>query len=283
MMVMAHDITEYLDTIADKDDNNIDIGLAALSIAARNHPDRSMDRYLNHLEQMKQKTGERFRELAEAGADDSAGTRLAALKHALHDDAGYNGDHETYDNIDNADLIEVIERHKGLPVTLAILYICCGEAQGWHINGLNFPAHFLCRIEYAGERIIFDPFNGCATLEAPHLRELLKTRLGDNAELSADFYEPISHRSVLIRLQNNIKLRLIEVGDYKKALETVEIMRRIDPDEYRLLLDAGVLYARTGQPKRAIPLLEDYITKSPNTRDREEAALMLRQLKDNLN
>lgn len=280
---MNDSVESYLDVLPEVKDHEIDLGLAALSIAARNHPKRSMDRYINHIEQIKQKTGERHKELIDAGAEDTAGTRLAALKHIICDECGYDGNRENYENIDNADLVEVIDKRKGLPVALSILYICAAEDQGWDVQGLNFPAHFLLRIEYDGERLIFDPFNACQVMQAPHLRELLKSVAGEDAELSSTFYEPISKRDLLIRLQNNIKLRLIEYGDYESALQTIEIMRRIDPNEFRLLLDAGVLYARTGQPQTAIPLLEDYIEKSPNYRDREEAALIVRKLKETLN
>jgi len=48
-------------------------------------------------------------------------------------------------------------------------------------------------------------------------------------------------------MQNNAKLRQIEGEDYLGALKTVEVMRLLDPNEYRLLFDAGVLYARTHQ------------------------------------
>ena len=280
---MNDSVESYLETLPEIEDHDIDLGLAALSISARSHPKRSMDRYINHIEQIRQKTGERFNELLEAGADDSAGTRLAALKHVIYDEYGYDGNRENYENIDNADLVEVIDKRKGLPVALAILYMCAAEAQGWDVQGLNFPAHFLLRIEYGGERLIFDPFNACSVMEAPELRQLLKSLAGEGAELSASFYETISKRDILIRLQNNIKLRLIEYGDYNAALETIEMMRKIDPGEFRLLLDAGVLYARTGKPKTAIPLLEDYINKAPNIRDREEAALIVRKLKETLN
>ena len=279
---MTHEIQAYIDQVSEMEDQDINLAMAALSIASFSHPNRSIDRYANHIEQLKEETGRRFKDLIEAGAEDDAATRLAALKHVLHDTHDYKGDQQNYDNLDNADLIEVIERRKGLPVALAILYITAAEGQGWKVEGINFPAHFLVRIELAGQRLIFDPFSGCKILEAPDLRKLLKKYIGENAELSADYYKPVTKKETLIRLQNNIKLRLIEAGDYRSALKTVKLMRRVDPSEYRLLLDAGVLYARTGEQKKAISLLEDYISKAPDQRDREEVALMVQQLKGNI-
>jgi regulator of sirC expression with transglutaminase-like and TPR domain len=53
----------------------------------------------------------------------------------------YRGDSETYDDLQNADLARVIERRKGLPVALSILYLHIARAQGWDAEGLAFPGH----------------------------------------------------------------------------------------------------------------------------------------------
>src|SRR5258708_14411582 len=58
----------------------------------------------------------------------------------------YRGDSETYDDLQNADLARVIERRKGLPVALSVLYLHFARAQGWHAEGLPFPGHFLIRL-----------------------------------------------------------------------------------------------------------------------------------------
>ena len=94
--------------------------------------------------------------------------------------------------------------------------------------------------------MILDPFQGCKILDAPDLRQILKNIAGPQAELSSSYYDVVSRRDILIRLQNNIKLRQIEAEDFDAALRTIAIMRVIKPDEYRLLLDEGVLRARIG-------------------------------------
>ena len=168
-----------------------------------------------------------------------------------------------------------------MPITLSILYIHAGRLNGWVVDGVNFPGHFLCRIEYGGERVIFDPFAQCAIMEAPDLRRLIKKIHGERAELSAGYYAPCSNRDTLIRLQNNVKLRLIEAEEYEEALSCVEQMRLVDPREYRLLFDAGILYAKTGRGGQAVEVLEEYIRRAPDARDRRDAEAVLRQLAEN--
>lgn len=239
-------------------------------------------KYFHQLRKIADDVGLRHKELLAAGAIDNAETQIAALKHVIADTNGYAGDVETYDDIQNADLTRVMERRKGMPITLALIYIHAARAQGWDISGLDFPGHFLCRLEKDGKRLIFDVFERCKIMEAPDLRKILKKIKGPNAELSADYFLPAGNRSILMRLENNIKYRQIEMEDYEGALRTVETMRFIDAQEYRLLLDTGVLCARTNRVKDGIEALENYIKLAPNDRNRHEAAMLLQELKSGL-
>jgi len=277
---MSFDFRAILNESGGKEDPAIDIFTLALAFSAISYEGLNYDRYFSHMKKLIHAVGERFEALIDAGADDDARTRLAALKHILHDRENYEGDTESYDDLQNADLARVIERRKGMPISLCILYIQAGRGNGWAVDGLNFPGHFLARIEHNGERLIFDPFGGCEIMEAPDLRKLLKRVRGPNAELSADFYKPCTNRDILIRLQNNVKLRLIDAEDYEGALQSVDMMRALDPNEYRLLLDAGVLLAKTGQRKAAKDVLEKYIALAPNPQDRRDAESLLLSLRD---
>lgn len=263
-------------------DAKINLVESALALALLDSPGLSIERYQNHIQKMCDEVAARHQKLLKEGAADDATTQLAALKHIISDKHAYLGDTETYEDLQNVNICRVIERRKGMPVALALLYIHVGEAQGWNLAALDFPAHVICRIEKDGMRILFDPFYHCKILQAPDLRHLLKTLVDPNAELQSTFYEPSSKRSLLIRLQNNIKLRQIEGEDYEGAVKTIERMRMINPREYRLLLDAGVLYARTNQIHAAVAALEKYIDLVPNLNDRQEALILLRQIREGL-
>jgi regulator of sirC expression with transglutaminase-like and TPR domain len=276
-------IDYILDQAGQAKDADINLADTALAMAAIDSPGISLARYQNHIQTIIDEVASRHALLIEEGADDDAGTQLAALKHIIADKYEYTGDEETYDDLQNINLIRVIERRKGMPIAVSLLYLHVGLAQGWSLAALSFPAHVVCRIEKKGQVILFDPFNRCDILQAADMRRLLKTLVDPDAELSAEYYNPSSKRDVLIRMQNNIKLRLIEAEDYEGAVRTVEMMRRIDPNEYRLLLDAGVLYARTNQQIAAIDALEEYIDLSPNPEDQHDALVLLRQIQEGLN
>lgn len=284
---MTYDAQEIVDSLGSLGDDDIDLAQASIALAALDQEGISMDRYIHHLKVLSDEVGAKYVEILQDAGTESVDVQLQALCEVIHDEHGYEGDRQSYDDIQNASLIRVIERTKGIPITLCILYICVGREQGWNVEGLNIPGHFVCRIDYEGQRLIFDPFDGCRVLEAQDLRLLVKKAMGERAELSAQFFEPSGNRDILIRLQNNIKHRQIEGEDYEGALKTVQRMLKVDPDEYRLLLDSGVLYAKVEQNGAAIKALEDYLLKAPKAQvyqgETREAELLLADLRGRLN
>ncbi|MDB2683199.1 transglutaminase-like domain-containing protein [Alphaproteobacteria bacterium] len=273
---------QYLKNLSDICDEDIDLAEASLMLAMVDQPDISLERYQNHLKKLVKSLIQTHSDMVKDVQGDGLDLRLEAIR-SVFSGEGYQGDEETYEDLQNASLIRTIERRKGLPITLAILCVHMMRGASWDGYGLNVPGHFVCRLDMDGGRIIFDPFDDCKKLEAHDLRALIKRVHGEGAELSSDFYAPALNRETLIRLQNNIKYRQIEAEDYEGALQVVETMRLIDHEEYRLLLDAGVLYARVGQSRAAIDVLEEYIKLAPNDRDRYEATMLLRDLRTSLN
>ncbi len=277
---MAYDPDAILKACGGQKDSDIDLLEVALALCAPSHEGISKDRYINHAAKMVRDVVERYAELLSAGAKDNAQTQLAAMKHVLSDREGYTGDDARYDDLQNADIMRVVDRRKGMPIALCLLFIHIGRKSGWDLEGLNFPGHFLARLEKDGVRLIFDPFHACRVMMAADLRALIKDVRGPMAELSVDYYAPCSNRDILIRLQNNIKMRLIEAESYQEALSHVERMRMMAPDEYRLLLDAGLLNAKTGKKAAAIDVLEKYIDLAPDHKDRADAQRIIRELAD---
>jgi regulator of sirC expression with transglutaminase-like and TPR domain len=224
------------------------------------------------------------RDVAAAARDAvSVGDRVAALNAVILETHRYEGDLLTYDDVQNANLMRVIDRRKGLPVALGILYIDTARAQGWEMCGLGFPGHFLVRLDVDGDRAILDPFNGGAVRDASALRDLLKAMSGSDAELTAQHYAPASDRAVLLRLQNNIKLRLIQGRQLAHALRVVDGMLLFMPDAPALWREAAMLNARLGNYRAAVAAIETFLEREPSGKARHEGAMLLQQLRAKLN
>lgn len=261
-------------------DADIPLAETALQLSADDRAGLDIGRYRHHLDDIAKDVGSRFSALIEAGAADDAATRIAALKHIISDQYKYEGDHDDFHDLKNADLAQVIDRKKGLPITLSIIAIQAAREQNWQLEGVNFPGHFLLRMTHEGERLIADPFENFQLLQAPDLRALLKKIAGPDAELSSTYYETATNRDILVRLQNNIKFRLISDEEYSAALKISKRLLLIAPGEHRLLFDSAVLEARTGHISDAIRLLEQYLKSAPVNADRYDAQMFLASLRD---
>jgi regulator of sirC expression with transglutaminase-like and TPR domain len=271
----AFDYIRYAGTLPD---DEINLSETALALALLFLPGLNPDRYRHHFRKVAGQLREEFLTRLRNKEPDNLATRVAALRKVVHEVQGYQGDTENYDDLQNINIIRMIERRRGLPIALGLLYVILAENMGWRIDGLNFPGHFLIRMEKDGERIILDPFRGGREMNAAELRQLLKSIVGDRAELSHDFYAAVPRRDMLVRLQNNLKKRLIDNEDYAQAVVVLESMEALAPDEYRSLFDKGILYAKLGQVKQAAEALRRYIDKVPDARARQQAQAILRQI-----
>jgi regulator of sirC expression with transglutaminase-like and TPR domain len=253
------------------------IAEAALALAAFERPRVDLGRYRDHLRLISRDVGRHQR----AGGDLAA--RAGALNDVILLKNGYSGDELTYDDLQNANLIRVVDRRKGLPVALGILYIHAARAQGWDMAGLAFPGHFLVRLSEGRERVIIDPFHDGTICGAAELRDLLKAATGRESELLPEHYAAVSDRDVLLRLQNNLKARLLQAQDTRRALMVLETMLMLAPDLAELWYEAGMLHRHLGNMRAAAAALEQYVVRAADGTARHQAAAVLQQLRTQLN
>ena len=269
----------YLRDLASADSPVLPIGEAALALASFERPRVALARYRQHLDALARDVGRHL----DPGSVGDLTARARALNEILLLKHGYSGDELTYDDVQNANLMRVIDRRKGLPVALGILYLHAARAQGWDSIGLAFPGHFLIRLANGPERLILDPFHNGRICDAASLRELLKVMAGQDVELTPQHYAPVSDRDVLLRLQNNIKSRLLQAGRAEPALRIVQTMLLLAPDLAGLWHEAGMVNARLGNMRAATAALQEFIARAPEGSARHQAAALLQQLKSKLN
>ncbi|MBP2229871.1 regulator of sirC expression with transglutaminase-like and TPR domain [Azospirillum agricola] len=277
-MTSTAEAREILRRTGDQPDDEIDLAEAALALGALELPNSDLDGYRRHIRAIVEDMAAQ-----DAPDGDSLDSRIERLRRVIGERHGYSGDHDTYDDLQNANLLRVIDRRRGLPVALGILYMHAARSQGWSMVGLNFPGHFLVRIDQGPARAIVDPFNDGQIRTVVDLRDLLKATAGSAAELEPEHYQPVSNRDVLLRLQNNIKLRHLSAHAVPKALEVLEGMRLFAPHEPALWRETGLLEAHTGNIRDAIVALETFMALTGDEHHRMQTASLIQQLKKRLN
>jgi regulator of sirC expression with transglutaminase-like and TPR domain len=236
-------------------DPALDIARVALLFARADQPERPLAPYEAHLDELVSAARSgltRFNARGAASADMVAGV----LADCLAGRFAYRGDSETYDDLKNADLMHVIDRRMGLPVSLGILYLHVGAGLGLDLVGLNFPSHFLLRLQIGTDATIIDPFNGGETLSTADLLNLLRSIEGPDARLVPDVYAPVSVRDILLRQQNNILSRALRAGDHERARAVVTRMIWLAPTRAGLRFELGRLEVHVGHMAAAASAFE---------------------------
>lgn len=271
-------IEAWLRAQARRPDAELNLAGMALALAALARPGADVLPYAAHLDALAEEAGQ----LAHEGA--RGGDAVAVLNAVLFERNRYRGDDETYDDLANADLMRVIDRRKGLPIALSILYLHIARALGWPAEGVGFPGHFLVRIgEDAGAARIVDPFDGGAVRSAAELQRLLRQVGGDEAVLAPEHLAPASNRAILLRLQNNIKSRSAKSGDLEAAFAAADSMTLVAPGDPGLWYDSAVLAAELGQLQRAGKCLDAAAALDRDRRLAGDIAALAARLRSRLN
>ena len=276
---MSASARSALDAIGLIPDSELDLAGAALQFARIDAPEEDWQAAAAHLSDL-------ARDAVSLAADRDAtspAVRAGALAGLLTGRWRYGGDTESYDSPDNANLIRVIARRRGLPVALGVLWLHCARAAGWDAHGVDFPGHFMIALPGAGTQLVLDVFEGGEPMGSQALRSLVKRIEGPRAELRPGLLQPMSARAVLLRLQNNILVRRLGAGDVAGGLVAVQDMLRVAPANAGLWREAAALHQRLDQVAAALRCLEQFLVLVPQGSAADLARTTLEELRSRLN
>ena len=275
------DAASALTAIGRLEDNEIDLADAALMLALSATPDDAEKipharAHLSALARDASVLGD-----AERGAADPA-TRAGALAGLLVGRHGYQGDRATYEDPANANMLRVVARRRGLPVSLGIIWLHAARAAGWPAHGVDFPGHFLIALGGGGRHALVDAFDSGAVLGDAELHALAR-RIGAEEALRPQNLTAMPNRAVLLRLQNNIRLRQLRAEDFSAALACAEDMLRIAPDEPGLWREAALIHQKLDHVAAAIRCWDRFVALSPEGEAAAHARRMAERLRARLN
>lgn len=204
------------------DEEAIILDEAALELALPDNPETDLEPYHRLL------AGIAERLAAIAPRPMTAHDRADALSLVISGEFGFVGDSDTYDDPANADLIRVIDRRRGLPVSLSILYVAAARKLGWSANVLDLPGHVLVLVGEPADAVLVDPFRGGILVPAEQLVALVS---GSSASTGSHQVEiaAMPNRAVLVRLLLNQATRAEEAGKLRRALELYERITAFAP------------------------------------------------------
>lgn len=180
-----------------------------------------------------------------------------ALAETMASDLRLNGDLLHYDDPANTDIIDVADRRRGLSAALAVFYLDAARRAGIKARGVDFPNHFLLRVETPDGPVALDPFSqGRLVLPSELTRRALRAGLTPHVADRLDvLMAPVSDRQALIRLQNVLFSRAIRTGDYEGAERSALRRALLDPGDHRPWIDVAAAREKQGALTGALEAL----------------------------
>lgn len=173
--------------------------------------------------------------LALGGVERSSRAEVRALSAVLGRRHGFTGETREYDHPDNSMLPRVLDRRRGLPILLSVLYVAVARRAGIPLHGVGLPGHYVAgRFDAAEDKpLLLDPFHGGVPIEVPNL--------------PAEIVRPWGPHETALRMLNNLVASFSRRGQLAQAIRAAEmrLLLPIEPgDMERLTLEARALRAR---------------------------------------
>lgn len=202
--------------------------------------------------------------------------KLRILNQFFYRELGFGGNLNHFYDVGNSLLPQVIATRRGIPISLAVLFMEIAQQIGLQVKGIAFPGHFLMRLSVASGEIILDPLSGSSLT-----REMLEEWLLPYIEPAANplknvlthYLQAVSPRAMLARMLRNLKTILADDGNWRAFLAVQQRLVILLPDDIAERRDRGLAYANLAIPQPALQDLESYLAKRPYAAD----AAMLRE------
>ena len=268
------EVWNQFDGIVDAPDEEIDLARAALLIAATEYPELSVERELFRIDAIAEGVASRM-------DDDTPLYQLNTLSEYLFDELKFAGNHTNYHDPRNSFLNDVIERRRGIPITLSLLYIEVGKRLGVPILGIGMPGHFIVR--HTDEPEVFvDPFHGGILLSVEECSERLKQVTQGSLEWDSEYLAPVSSRAFIARMLRNLKLVYLQRRNYERVLATIDRVIALLPQDAVEFRDRGVVNYRLGNFEEALEDLHVYVNSGEDVPDSDTVQRLMDQIRERL-
>ncbi len=248
----------------------VDPARVALELAADAYPGLDIEDYLARIAALSERVRPR--------CPSNAGAReiLGQVNWVLFVEEEMRGNQDDYYDPRNSYLNEVLDRRLGIPISLSVLYWAIARPLGLSVAGLNFPAHFMLRVDDSQETLFVDPFHSGAILDREACRRRLSEILQQPVDLSDEMTSPAPLAVVVTRMLRNLKSIYLRAEEIPSVLPIQRRLVALNPRDAEELRDLGELCLRAERPGEAVDPLQAYLSTSPaDARSAEIASLLI--------
>jgi len=254
-------------------DAEIDLAAAALLIAREEYQSLDVAGYLRRLDEMATEVRDRI------GAERHPLTVAAGLSRYLFSELGFSGTEVEYFDPRSSFLNDVLDRRKGIPLSLSLIYMEVARRAGFEVQGVGLPGHFLVKHPHPGDELLVDPFNGGRVLTPEECAARVEQIYGGAVAFQPFMLGAVTRRQILSRAIHNLKTIYLAGRRHRKALAMVELLLLLAPWDLEEIRDRGMLRYHMGNLVGAVEDLETYLEYSREAGDIEMVRRNVRALR----
>jgi regulator of sirC expression with transglutaminase-like and TPR domain len=211
-----------------------------------------------------------FQLLKRIPADASHIQKLRMLNHLFFQELGFAGNVNNFYDADNSYVHRVMATRRGIPISLAVIYMELGQQIGLDMKGISFPGHFLMKLTVQSGEIVLDPING-SSLSREELEERVEPYMERQDEFGAQplaAYLRAAHpREIVERMLRNLKAIFMDAQRWQRVLDVQQRLIILLPDDISERRDRGLAYANLADPQAALDDLDAYLSLRPDAVD----------------
>ncbi len=248
---------EYFASLVQSDDH-FPLLEAAASLAQDEYPELDMQQLLGDVDQMLARLKRRL------PADAPSLQRLRTLNQFFFVDLGFAGNVNNYYDPENSYLNAVLRTRRGIPISLAVVWMELAQGLGLHARGIGFPGHFMVKVLLPKGQVVLDPITG-QSLSREELAERLEpykrqSGLVDDYDVPLGLYlQAATPRDIIARMLRNLKEVHRSQQDWQRLVAVQDRLIVLLPQAWGERRDRGLAHAELGDASQAVADLEAYL------------------------
>jgi regulator of sirC expression with transglutaminase-like and TPR domain len=239
---------------------------AAVSLAQDEYPDLDIQSVLDEVDQLLSRIRRRL------PVDAGPLQKLRVLNQFFFRDLGFGGNINDYYDPDNSHINALLRTRRGIPISLAVLWMELAQALGLSVRGVGFPGHFMVKVNLPMGQAVIDPMTG-QSLSREELSERLdpfrrRNGLEDEFEVPLGLYlQTAPSRDIIARMLRNLKEIYRTQEDWDRMLAVQERLVVLLPESWPEYRDRGLAHAELGHTDQAVADLECYLVHAEDLVD----------------
>jgi len=249
-----------------QNDANFALFEAAVSLGQDEYPELDVQTVLGEVDRLLERLKRRI------PVDAGQLHKLRMLNLFFFNELSFGANANNFYDPENSFIHALLNTRRGIPISLAVLWMELAQGLGLSVRGIGFPGHFMVKVDLPMGQAVIDPLTG-HSLSREELSERLepyrmRSSVLDDMEVPLGLYlQSAPPREIIARMLRNLKEIHRTQEDWPRMLAVQERLIVLLPEAWAEYRDRGLTHAEMGNTEQALADLECYLVHTEDLVD----------------